>query len=108
MKLVESKQIKEHLFKRLEELGMTPADLIKDANERGMTITPSAFSKYKQGKKGGITDNQLLYLCCRLYIPIKLVIGEQKIIGGSIVNVVPKYSELEALKLVKRIYGKNG
>lgn len=108
MKLVENNKLKEIILERLEKLDMKPAELIKDANERGQNITPSAFSKYKQGKKGGITDDQALWISTRLNIPIKLVIGEQKIVGGKIINVLPPFNELEALKRLSKIFGKNG
>lgn len=100
MKLTENNHLKNIIFERLKEADLKPSDLIKDAEERGVKITASSFSKYKKGVKNGLTEDQLLFICYRLYIPINVSFGVPKINNGKLVWVIPKYDHLQMLKLI--------
>lgn len=108
MKLVELEKLRVAVTERLTELKLKPADIIKEANERGMKITPSGFSKYKAGKKGAMTDEQILWVACYLYIPISIKIGEPSIDKNIIKYNIPKYDKVKALQLLTNIFGSNG
>jgi len=105
MKLAESSKLKKIIFDRLDEAQMRPTDLIKDAEERGMKINASSFSKYKKGEKGGLTDEQILWICCRLDITINLNFGNATIDNNQIKWVIPKFDELKAIKNINKIFG---
>jgi hypothetical protein len=106
MKLNENKLLKEYIFKRLEEVSWSPSDLIKDAEERGFTITSSSFSNYKKGKKGGLTADQVAYIASRLDIPFGFHIGTPTLVGDKLKYELEKYDELRALGRLKEIFGK--
>lgn len=105
MKLADNNKLKKIVFDRLTEINMRPAELIKDAEERGMKINASSFSKYKKGEKGGLTDEQLLWVCCRLDIKINVNFGEATLEGNNIKWVIPKFDELKAIKNINKFFG---
>lgn len=104
MKLAENSKLKELIFERLKEIDMSPAELIKDASERKMKITASSFSKYKLGKKGALTDTQILWVATRLNIPIHLSFGTPHREGDKIKYKLTKYSEIAALTNLKKVF----
>lgn len=110
MKLAENSKLKALIFDRLAGIDMSPAELIKDASERGMKITASSFSKYKLGKKGALTDTQILWVATRLHIPIHLEFGTPHHEGNKIKYKLTKYSEVAALTNLKKMFpdGKEG
>jgi hypothetical protein len=108
MRLVENSALRAIILSRMDDLRIKPSKLLKDAGERGMKITPSTFSKWKKGLKGGLTDTQVLFIACMLYIPISINFGLPEYSAGKIKYVVPKFDQLEALKLITKIFGKNG
>ena len=105
MKLTENELLKGFIFDRLQKLDMKPAALIKDAEERGMKITASSFSKYKKGVKNGLTEEQLLFICARLYIPITISVGKPLLKkDGKLVWNIPPYDHTEMLKLLTKMF----
>lgn len=76
---------------------MKDADLLRDLEERGVLIQRSRWSKYKTNKKGGITDEQLLFVATRLGIIINITFGKPVIKDGVIYREVGKYNEQEAM-----------
>lgn len=104
MNLVTNPKIKAELFKRWEELSLKPADVIKDAQERGMNITAPRLSRYKSGKsKEMITDNQLIWLCTRYGIFISYNVGEPVIENGKVKYVIKPYDEAKCLKILEQL-----
>ena len=108
MKLVENDFLREQVLKRLAEIHWKDADLIKDANERGVKLEASRWTKYKKNKSGQITDEVLLWICTRIGIDVCVRFGKPVFDGKKITWVIPKFDELEALTKLKQIYGKNG
>jgi len=108
MRLVEDENLRKEVLKRLSEMQWRDADLIRDAEERGCKISASCWTKYKKNKSGQITDDVLFWICVRIGINVVLRFGEPVISGNKITWVIPKYDEIEALKRLKLIYGKNG
>jgi len=61
---------------------------------RGVTLDKSGFSKYLNDKKtSAISEQNLLWLCVRYGIPVKLDIGE-----------LHQYNEYKALELLSKIF----
>lgn len=104
-----SKSIHAALLKRWEKLGLTSAAVIKDAAERGMTITKSGLSAYKKHSKQ-LTQEQIIFLCLRYGIPVLLTVGNPVIVNNEVKGYkIPEYNELECLKKLdkyKHIYKK--
>lgn len=111
--IAKNKKIKQELIKRWKQLGlfseneegrMSYQEIIKDAKERSpeMKITSDRISKWLTdyewgGKKQGLTDEQVIYLCKRWSINI-----EHDIMAGDIkIDVLP-YNESQALKNIKK------
>lgn len=80
------------LLARWTELALKNADIIKDADERGMKFSKANLSNYRN-KQDGLSELQLVWLSFRYDIPVKLVIGKQTIVGDVIRNVIPAYNE---------------
>lgn len=90
-----NRNIKVKLHARFEELAMTRKEVCLDAKERGYTIQQSAISKYFNNEKvvpGSLTQEQVIWLCCRYCIPIKV----------SVVNM--DMNEIHADKLLKMFF----
>lgn len=104
MRISESEKLRNILFARMAEIELKPADIIKDAEERGIKINASSFSKYKKGLKGGLTDEQVFYLCQRLYVPVHIFFGNPELKGTKITWVIPPYNELEVVKNLNKIF----
>lgn len=117
MNLVSHPEIHEHLTNRWKELDLTNADIIRDAEERGMLITPACISKYrnaiKRNKKGEIKSAnfkgslslaQLIWVCTRYGVFVNINIGTLTIQEGKPVFKVLPYNESDALKRLKRIF----
>lgn len=101
----ESKGIHKCLLKRWEELELKNSQIIKDAEERGMILTKSNMTNYRNcdpndGDKGihGLTQKQVLWLALRYFVPVVVQIGQPEIVKGSIQYSIPKYDELLAIK----------
>lgn len=93
----ESPIIHKSLLKRWEELEQYPAAIIKDAEERGMTLTKSQMSNYYKNRTH-LTQKQVLWLCLRYGIPIQITIGSPTIESEKIKYIIPQYNELECIK----------
>lgn len=98
----ESKGIHKCLLKRWEELELKNSQIIKDAEERGMILTKSNMTNYRNcdPTEGvlGLTQKQVLWLALRYYIPVQVQIGSPEIVKGGIQYSIPKYDELLAIK----------
>jgi hypothetical protein len=105
MNLVNNKSLRTEILKRIKELEYSYSFLINDAAERKMTIKPERLSKWVNGKSGGITEEQLLWLATRVGIYINLNFGKlvQDKEGKFTYKITP-YNELEALTALNRIF----
>ncbi len=106
MNLVSHPQIHEELHKRWKELGLKPSEIMRDAQERGMNIDGPRLSVYKKmiktGKtNGGLTFEQLTFLCIRYGVFININIGTLKIVDGKPLYEVESYDELKCIKRLK-------
>ena len=106
MNLVNNERLREEVLTRMEKLDFTAAFLCADAAERGMVIKADRFSKYVKGKKGGLTDEQLLWVATRLGIYININIGKPVLSEGKLKWVISPYQEQECLNRLKLIFGK--
>jgi hypothetical protein len=106
MNIVTHPKLKEELFKRWKDLGIKVADVIKDAEERGMKISSPRMSRYKTGtSKEAISPRQLLWLSIRWGIPVSINIGNPVIEKGTVVYKVLPYDEAKCLAMLKRTFG---
>lgn len=106
MNLTKDTQLRTLIAARMQELDYKPSFLCNDAKERGFDMKPDRLSKYLKGKSGGLTEEGVLWLACRLYIPVQISYGRPVYRDGKLYYEVPKYDELEALKLVNRVFTK--
>lgn len=105
MNLVQNQTIKNALFNRWKELELRAADVIKDAEERGMKITSQRLSRYKTGKgKEAISQSQLLWLCTRWGVFVTFNIGEPVIDNSGVRYVIKPYDEAKCLKLLNKLH----
>ena len=109
MNIVENPKIHKELFKRWDELEMSSADVIKDAEERGMIITPACISKYKNmikngNAKGSLTLLQLVFLCTRWGIFLNINVGTLTLEEGKPLYVIEKYNELSCLRKLHKVF----
>lgn len=109
MNLVSHPEIHEQLHKRWKELGLKPAAIMRDAQERGMNIDGPRLSVYKKmlqtGKtNGGLTFEQLTWLCIRYGIYININIGQPIIENGKLEWKVLPYDELKALRHLSKAF----
>lgn len=97
-----SKSIHAALLKRWEQLELSAADIIRDADERGVKITKSNMSSYRKNQKN-MTQEQIIFLCLRYGVPVLLTVGNPVIIQNKITGYeIPKYDEVECLKRLKK------
>ncbi len=106
MNLVNHLKLREEVLERMNKLDFTASFLCTDAAERGMVIKPDRFSKYVKGKKGGLTDEQLLWVATRLGIYVNIHLGKPKIVKDKIEWIISPYQEQECLNRLKIIFGK--
>lgn len=110
----DSSTIREQLKKRLTDLGLSNVQVAIEAERFNQSnVKNETLSRYFNGNSNNsLTEESIIYLCCRYGIPIKLVVGRQKIQDKKIVHDLPKYNEQECIKNLKEIYGiqevKNG
>jgi hypothetical protein len=104
MNLINDSELKSHIVNRLKELDYKQAFICKDAEERGMKIDPSRLSKYIKGKKSGLTEEQLLWIATRLGIYVNVGFGKLHIENGKPSYKLTPYSELEAIKMLNKIF----
>jgi len=104
MNLVNNPKIKTLLFERWKELDLKVAEIVNDAAERHMKICPTRLSRYKNGKKLGISEDQLLWLCTRYGIYIHFKIGKPVLVEGKVKYEITPYNELEALTMLKKLF----
>lgn len=98
----ESKGIHKCLVKRWDDLEFSNADIIRDAGERGMVLTKSQLSNYRNAGTS-LTQKQVMWLCFRFFIPVKVQIGNIVIGEGNVINYeIPPYNELEAIKTLNK------
>lgn len=110
----DSKKIKEVLLTRLCEIypsskgqGYVGSKVIKDASERNFKITAGCLSGYFASKttKSILSEEQIIWLCIRYGIPVQFTIGVNTIVDNRIVTEIPKFNEVNALKMLKQIFG---
>lgn len=123
MNIVQHPKIHEELIKRWDKLGLTGAAIARDAQERGMDINDSRISSYRnvfkvqKVKKGSkkpikpkrttLTAVQLHWLCTRYRILVSIQVGSPVIENGKLKFKVMPYDELEALRMLQKVYPEN-
>lgn len=110
----DNKEVKESLLKRLQELypsntrsGFKAADVIKDASERNTKIVSEQISRYFSPKeqKNTLSEEQLIWLCTRYGIMLRVTVGEPVVRDGKLYYEVPNFNEAKALQNLKLLYG---
>lgn len=111
----EDKIIKEALLKRLKELypsnigfGFKNSLVVQDAAERCVKIAAEQISRYFSPKqqKNTLSEEQIIWLCFRYGITIRVNVGEPVVRDGKLYYEVPKFDEAKALQTLKQLYGK--
>lgn len=97
----ESKGIHKLLLKRWDELELKDSQIIHDAEERGMHFNKADMSSYRR-KCERMTQKQVLWLCFRYGIPVKLMIGNPKINKRKIIFEIPKYNQQSCLQKLEQ------
>jgi hypothetical protein len=102
----DSSRIHGFILKRIEELKLKPADIIKDAADLGMKIESASLSKYmKHGNcKGGLSEENIIWLCIRYGIEINLMVGTPVIDNNKLTLDLPPYNEEKALAKLKVLF----
>jgi len=106
MKLTDNDFLRKEVIKRLEEIDWKDSDLFTDAEERGMKIEPSRWSKYKKNKSGQITDDTLVWICIRIGIDIAVRFGKPVFDGKEIKWTILPYSEIDCIRKLQQTYPK--
>ena len=106
MNLANDEELRSAIVERMKQLGYKQAFIINDAEERKFKIDPPRLSKYLKGKKSGMTEEQVLWLACRLNIDVVMGIGRPTIKDGKLTFQIAPYNELEAIRKVNKIFGK--
>lgn len=110
----DNKEIKEALLNRLKHLypsnigfGFKNSMVVKDAQERGVKIAAESISRYFSPKqqKNTLSEEQLIWLCFRYGITIRVNVGEPVVRDGKLYFEVPRFDEAKALHNLKLIYG---
>ena len=89
-------KVKESLISRFDEKGLTNKDVCDNAREMGYIIQQSALSRYLHNDRivvGSLTQEQILWLCCRYCISLKLDIASEI------------YSPVRAKELLTKYFG---
>lgn len=102
----QSSLIKKVLKQRIDELGLTYAQIIMESERFGIdTIKPENLSRYFKGGKGGLTQENIVYLSYRYGIDIQLIVGNPVALkDGKIQCSIPKYNEKDCIAKVKSIF----
>lgn len=98
--------IRTFITKRMSELGMSPSDVVADANDKGIRIDNASFSRFvKHGDvKGSLSEENIVWLCIRWHIPIQLLVGQVYIDENKIRTKMPVFNEKKALENLKKIF----
>jgi hypothetical protein len=108
MNLADNDYLREIILGRLKELDWKDAHLLRDAEERGYPINRSRYSRWKNGRKGSLNDDNLHWIMERLGIKYSVNFGSPVVRGGKLVWVIDRYDELSALKRINILFKKNG
>ncbi len=109
MNLAQNTKIKKLLKGRWKELDLKDSKIMNDAEERAphLKFARSRISKWEHGQTGGLTDEQVYWLCVRWGIEINLNFGTPFInTKGGLEWKVEPYSELICLQNLKKIFPK--
>jgi hypothetical protein len=90
-----SSPIKKHLKDRFAELNLSYDKIVKDAKDRGFSLSKSCLSVYFNNedlKKNYPTQKQIIWLCLRYGIDIKLNVKKLE------------YNETECLQRLKEYF----
>lgn len=107
MNIVTNPEIHKEFWKRIKELELTQADIIQDAEERGLHgLSKSRLSKYKSAVKRGdfkesLTPYMLGWLCVRYGINILIRVGVPVIKDDKVRFIVETFDEAKALWRLK-------
>lgn len=107
MNLAADEELRAEITKRIFELGFKQSFLVNDASERGYKLDKHRLSKYLKGK-GGLTEEQVLWLAVRLGIDVVYGIGKPVISGGILSFKVAPYNEEMAIKKLNFVFSKHG
>jgi hypothetical protein len=111
--------IKSKLISRFLELDLTNKDIALDATEKGYKIQESCLSRYlnkSMNVAGSLSQEQILWLCMRYCIPVRLVLRPYRPLKRDEVKGVPpgtlvpyneEYDESRAIKNLAMHFGYN-
>jgi len=108
MNLADNDLLRETILGRLKELDWKDAHLLRDAEERGYPINRSRYSRWKNARKGSLNDDNLIWIMERLGIKYSVNFGSPVIREGKLVYDIGRYNEIEAIKRINLLFGKNG
>lgn len=91
-----SSNIYKALTERFSELNVSQSQIIKDAKELGFSMHLPQLNRYinKDVEAYGLTEKQILFLCLRYGVDIKMGVKTNE------------YNEIECIKKVKTIFKK--
>lgn len=103
----DSKTIHSFILKRIKELELTPASIIKDAEGFGRKIEAASLSKYiNHGNiNGALSEDNIIWLSTRWGVDITLMVGTPTLVDGKLKINLPEYNEKKALAKLKTIFG---
>lgn len=101
-----SEKIRQALLSRFELLELKQADILRDAEERGMKISKSMLSRYIKNVDGvQITEEQIIWLCLRYDLPVVVEVGVPELKNGLLHFKIPKkYNESRALRILQKVF----
>ena len=111
--------LKKRLLSRFNELSLINKEIVKDAEEKDYKIPESSLSRYltkPYGTTGSLSQEQILWLCMRYCIPVRLVIRPYKVLEDPMKRGVPPgtlvpfhegYNEKKAIDDLVKHFGYN-
>jgi hypothetical protein len=107
----DSTPIRNNLKLRIEELSLTPKQMIEEAERHGIIFTQASLSKYlnKGNVKGCLTQETIIWLCVRYGIDVKLLVNTPvadftKPDAPTITMKLLPYNEQQCLTNLKKIF----
>lgn len=96
-------KIRRLLKVRFEELNLTLTDIVKDAKDRGKTLSIASLSKYlRKSDINNLSEESIIWLCFRYGVFIQLKIHAPETEGSNL-KLFP-YNEKLCLKLLNEVF----
>ena len=103
----QSSTIKGLLKDRVELLGLSYTQIKNEADRFGQSnVTVATLSRYFHDiAKNSLSQESIIFLCCRWGIDIALLVGTPRIVDGKIKTFIPPYDEGKCLAKTKKLFG---